>query len=128
VAEVLTPDAAAATERIPIVAPVMVDPVARGWAASLARPGGNVTGFPLMTTELNGKRVELLRGAFPAITTVAALVNPAQRTHKMAFTQTEAAAQSLGLGIVRRVEAKTLQPCERCARRCFRCRCSDRSS
>jgi len=106
----------------------MVDPVARGWAASLARPGGNVTGFPLMTTELNGKRVELLRGAFPAITTVAALVNPAQRTHKMAFTQTEAAAQSLGLGIVRRVEAKTLQPCERCARRCFRCRCSDRSS
>ena len=106
VAEGFTPDAAAATERIPIVAPVMVDPVGFGWAANLARPGGNVTGFTLMTTELNGKRVELLHDAFPAITTVAALVNPAQRTHKMAFAQTEAAAQSLGLGIVRRVEAE----------------------
>src|SRR5215469_16092477 len=71
--------------RIPIVSPVMVDPVGFGLAASLARPGGNVTGFTLMTTELNGKRVELLREAFPAITTVAALVNPAQLTHKMAF-------------------------------------------
>ena len=77
----------------------MVDPVGFGLAASLARPGGNVTGFTLMTTELNGKRVELLRGAFPAITTVAALVNPAQTTHKMAFAQTESAAQSLGLKI-----------------------------
>jgi len=92
--------------RIPIVSPVMVDPVGFGLAASLARPGGNVTGFTLMTTELNGKRVELLRDAFPAITMVAALVNPAQATHKMAFAQTESAAQSLGLKIVRRVEAQ----------------------
>jgi len=50
--------------RIPIVSPVMVDPVGFGLAASLARPGGNVTGFTLMTTELNGKRVELLHDAF----------------------------------------------------------------
>jgi putative ABC transport system substrate-binding protein len=95
--------------RIPIVSPVMVDPVGFGLAASLARPGGNVTGFTLMTTELNGKRVELLRDAFPAITTVAALVNPAQTTHKMAFAQTESAAQSLGLRIVRKVEAQNAQ-------------------
>ena len=95
--------------RIPIVSPVMVDPVGFGLAASLARPGGNVTGFTLMTTELNGKRVELLRDAFPTITTVAALVNPAQATHKMAFAQTESAAQSLGLKIVRRVEAQNVQ-------------------
>ena len=95
--------------RIPIVSPVMVDPVGFGLAASLARPGGNVTGFTLMTTELNGKRVELLRDAFPAITMVAALVNPAQATHKMAFAQTESAAQSLGLKIVRRVEAQNVQ-------------------
>ena len=95
--------------RIPIVSPVMVDPVRFGLAASLARPGGNITGFTLMTTELNGKRVELLRDAFPAITTVAALVNPAQPTHKMAFAQTESAAQSLGLKIVRRVEAQNAQ-------------------
>jgi len=53
--------------------------------------------------------VELLRDAFPTITTVAALVNPAQATHKMAFAQTESAAQSLGLRIVRKVEAQNAQ-------------------
>ena len=49
---------------VPVVAPVMVDPVKSGRAANLARPGRNVTGFTLMTTELNGKRVELLHDAF----------------------------------------------------------------
>jgi len=49
---------------VPVVAPVMVDPVKSGRAANLARPGRNVTGFTLMTTELNGKHVELLHDAF----------------------------------------------------------------
>jgi putative tryptophan/tyrosine transport system substrate-binding protein len=91
--------------RIPIVSPVLMDPVQRGFAASLARPGKNITGFTLMHTELNGKRLDLLRGAFPQITTVAALVNPANPSHKLAFEETETAARSLGLGNVRRVEA-----------------------
>ena len=92
---------------VPVVAPVIVDPVRRGLAASLAHPGGSITGFTLMTTELNAKRVELLQRAFPAITTVAVFVNPTQASHKWAFEQTETAAQSLGLGNVRRVEAES---------------------
>jgi len=93
---------------IPVVAPVIVDPVESGRAANLARPGGNITGFTLMNAELNGKRVELLHRAFPAITKVAVFVNPSAPTHKAAFEQTETAARSLGLGNVRRVEAESL--------------------
>ena len=78
VTEGFTPDAVAATERIPIVAPALMDPVERGFALSLVRPGRNITGFTLMHTELNGKRLELLRTAFPHITRVAALVKRAR--------------------------------------------------
>ena len=105
VAEGFTPDAMAATDLIPIVSATLMDPVQRGFALSLARPGGNVTGFTLMHTELNGKRLELLRTAFPWVTAVSALVNPANPADKLAFEQTETAAQSLGLGKLRRVEA-----------------------
>ena len=105
VAEGFTPDAVAATDLIPIVSATLMDPVQRGFALSLARPGGNVTGFTLMHTELNGKRLELLRTAFPWVTAVSALVNPANPADKLAFEQTETAAQSLGLGKLRRVEA-----------------------
>jgi putative ABC transport system substrate-binding protein len=94
--------------RVPIVGVAMVDPVRLGRAASLARPGGNITGFTLMTTELNAKRVELMQSAFPAITSLAVLVNPAQPTHRWAFEQTETAARSLGLGNLRKVEAENL--------------------
>src|SRR5262249_55455786 len=94
--------------RIPIVSPVMMNPVESGFAASLARPGGNVTGFTLMHTELNGKRLELLHAAFPQITTVTALVNPATWGLELAFEQIEATARLLGLGNVRRVEAATV--------------------
>jgi putative ABC transport system substrate-binding protein len=89
--------------RIPIVSPVMMNPVESGLVASLARPGGNYTGFTLMHTELNGKRLELLHSAFPQITAVAVVV--ANPSDKLALEQTEAAARSLGLENVRRVEA-----------------------
>ena len=84
--------------RVPIVVPTFRDPVARGFAAGLARPGGNITGFTLMHTELNAKRVDLLRTAFPQITTVTTLVNPSNRSAKFSFEEIETAAQSLGLG------------------------------
>jgi putative tryptophan/tyrosine transport system substrate-binding protein len=90
---------------VPIVSPALMDPVQRGFALSLARPGRNITGFTLMHTELNGKRLELLRTGFPGITAVAALVNPASTSSKLAFEQTETAARSMGLGGVVRVEA-----------------------
>ena len=95
------------SDRIPIVLPALIDPVQRGFAVSLAHPGGNITGFTLMHTELNAKRLELLRTVFSQITTVTALVNPSAPSSKLAFEQTETAARSLGLGNVRRVEAES---------------------
>ena len=93
--------------RIPVVSPVMMNPVEQGFAQSLAHLGGNITGFTLMHAELNGKRLDLLRSAFPHITTVTALVNPANQSSKLAFEQTDTAAQSMGLASVRRVEAES---------------------
>ena len=101
------PDAVDPSGRIPIVHPVLMDPVERGFAVSLARPGGRITGFTLMHAELNAKRLELLRTAFPHITAVAGLVNPSTPSSKLAFAQTETAAQSLGLGRVASVEAES---------------------
>ena len=105
---ILPPDAVDPSGHVPIVSARLVDPVERGHALSLARPGRNITGFTLMHAELNGKRLELLRTAFPWVTAVSALVNPANPADKLAFEQTETAAQSLGLGKLRRVEAESL--------------------
>jgi putative ABC transport system substrate-binding protein len=95
----------AVSGHIPLVGPVVLDPVQRGLASSLSRPGGNFTGFTLMHTELNGKRLDLLRIAFPHIAAVTALVDPSNPAHKLAFEQTETAARSMGLRGVARVEA-----------------------
>jgi putative ABC transport system substrate-binding protein len=94
--------------RVPVVSPVIMSPVERGFAQSLAHPGGNITGFTLMHAELNGKRLDLLRSAFPHITTVIALVNPANQNSKLAFEQTDTASRSMGLASVRRVEARNV--------------------
>ena len=110
VTEGFTPDAAAVTERIPIVAPALADPVGQGFALSLARPGRNITGFTVQEAGLNGKRLELLRTAFPRITTIAALFNasgPGRKWNLEQLEQIETAARSMGLGNVQRVEAES---------------------
>jgi putative tryptophan/tyrosine transport system substrate-binding protein len=104
---VVAPDAVDPSGRIPIVAPALTDPIQRGFAVSLARPGRNITGFTLMHTELNAKRLELLRTAFPHITALTALVNPLGPAQKLAFDQIETAARSLGVGNVARVAAES---------------------
>jgi putative tryptophan/tyrosine transport system substrate-binding protein len=68
--------AKAATTTIPIVFLVGVDPVALGLVASLARPGGNLTGVTNLTSEIGPKRLEMLHALIPTATTIALLVNP----------------------------------------------------
>src|SRR6185369_1447193 len=69
------PAAKQATSVIPIVFAVANDPVGRGLVASLARPGGNVTGLSIQSTDLAGKRVELLREVLPGFRRLAVLTN-----------------------------------------------------
>jgi putative ABC transport system substrate-binding protein len=64
-----------ATRTVPIIA-VMGDPVGAGLITSLARPGGNLTGVAIMSTELSGKRLELLTQALPTARLIAVLANP----------------------------------------------------
>jgi putative ABC transport system substrate-binding protein len=86
-----------ATRSIPIVGATLgADPVAAGLAASLARPGGNVTGFVLHFVELSGKRLQLLKEAFPQVSRIAALWNSAD-PNILVLRATEEAARTLGL-------------------------------
>jgi putative ABC transport system substrate-binding protein len=81
-----------ATKLIPIVFGMSGDPVEAGYVASLARPGGNMTGVTFLALELVGKRLELLKEAVPRVARVAVLANP---EHPGGETRT--AARSLGL-------------------------------
>jgi putative ABC transport system substrate-binding protein len=75
-----TPALLAATTVIPIVQPTLTDPVERGYAKSLARPGGNITGISLhVDREIYGKMIELLKEAAPRISRVAVLHRASQR-------------------------------------------------
>jgi len=95
-----TPGALAAknaTDTIPIVIVTTGDPVARGLAASLARPGGNLTGVTTLSKELSVKQLEVLKEAVPTVTRVAILVNPANPDTGPAVKGLEAAARVLGV-------------------------------
>jgi putative ABC transport system substrate-binding protein len=90
----------AATLTIPIVFLVGGDPVSLGLVASLARPGGNLTGINFFTAELAAKRLELLRELVPAAVRVAVLVNPSNATTtESTLRDVEAAARAVGLQI-----------------------------
>jgi putative tryptophan/tyrosine transport system substrate-binding protein len=90
--------AQAATRTIPIVFLNGLDPVKYGLVASLARPGGNMTGFTALTAEVNGKRVALLRELVPMATTVAFLFDPMSPSDQTMEVQN--AARTLGLRLL----------------------------
>ena len=91
--------AAKATASSTPVVFVAGDPVEAGFVASLAHPGGNMTGLNTLPAQLNAKRLELLREAFPKVSRVAILFEPRQLSTSV--LQVEAAARSLGLRVTR---------------------------
>jgi putative ABC transport system substrate-binding protein len=93
--------AKSATDTIPIVIAFSGDPVGNGVVANLARPGGNITGFSYMSTDLAAKRIELLSQTFPKNGRIGILYNPAEPATALEMRESEAAARAIGV---------TLQP------------------
>ena len=89
--------AKAASTTIPIVFITGVDPVAVGLVASLARPGGNLTGVTTLNVELGSKRFELLREVVPTATAIAALINPTNPNAETVSKDMQMAARRMGL-------------------------------
>jgi putative tryptophan/tyrosine transport system substrate-binding protein len=95
-----------ATRTIPIVMPLSPDPVGDGLVASLARPGGNITGLSQMSPELGEKRIQLLKEMFPKVShAMAVLWNPDYMGMRARFEQARVAAPAVGL-TVRSVEVR----------------------
>ncbi len=89
-----------ATTTIPIVFITYGDPVGDGMIASLARPAGNMTGLSFLAVELSGKRLELLRDAFPKISRVAVLLDPDAPVHRRQFVEMKNLAKTLGVELL----------------------------
>jgi putative ABC transport system substrate-binding protein len=88
-----------ATSTIPIVMATSGDPVEAALVASLARPGGNVTGLSTMVPEMSGKRLQLLKEAVPKVSRVAILYNPTNLTMVLGVKEAQVAARTLGLTV-----------------------------
>jgi putative ABC transport system substrate-binding protein len=95
-----------ATSTIPIVMASVGDPVGRGFVASLARPGGNITGVSNLAVALTGKWLESLKQIVPTLSQVAVLRNAANPTHALFWAEAQSAAPSLGLKL-QDVEVRT---------------------
>jgi len=93
--------AKAATQTIPIIFGVGVDPIKFGLVASLNRPGGNLTGITQLNIEMEAKRVQLLHELVPAATSIALLTNPTSPAYSEAATESaQSAAQLLGVRLL----------------------------
>jgi putative tryptophan/tyrosine transport system substrate-binding protein len=94
---VLTRAAKKATVTIPIVMTQDIDPVSNGFVASLARPGGNITGLSTLAPEISGKRLELLKEIIPRLSHVAVLGTSTQPGNAQQLKETELTAQAFGV-------------------------------
>src|SRR2546422_1898891 len=86
-----------ATSTIPVVFASHADPIGSGHVASLARPGGNITGLTVMMSETSAKSLELLKEAIPGLSRVAVLWDPATPSHRPALNAVEVMGRALGL-------------------------------
>jgi len=85
------------TKTIPIVVPAANDPIESGLVASLARPGGNITGTAISTIDQAGKRLQLLKETFPQMSVVAVLWSPPYEAASLQWKETQTAARELGV-------------------------------
>ena len=88
-----------ATATIPIVMAQDTDPVGNGFVASLARPGGNITGLSIVAPELSGKQLELLKETVPKLLRVVVLSNPNEPSYMQLRKEVELAAKALKIQI-----------------------------
>jgi putative tryptophan/tyrosine transport system substrate-binding protein len=88
------------TSTIPIVIAFSGDPVGNGLVSNLARPGGNITGFSYMSTDLAAKRLELLHRTFPRNARIAILYDPSEPATALEMRETEAAARAIGVTLL----------------------------
>jgi putative ABC transport system substrate-binding protein len=101
-----------ATSTVPIVMTVAGDPVLDGFAASLARPGGNITGLSVLSEEVTQKYPELLSAAIPRLSRVAVLVNPSNASHPARRKSIQVTASQFGQQVLA-IEARTVADIER---------------
>ena len=97
----ITPNAAKIIKGVPVVFSISGDPVEAGIVASLARPGGNMTGMTFFASVLAGKRVELLKEAVPGTARIGVLANPNHAGESLEFRETETAAKAMSVSIQR---------------------------
>ena len=97
----ITPIAAKIIKGVPVVFSISGDPVEAGLVASLARPGGNMTGMTFFASVLAGKRVELLKEAVPGTARIGVLANPNHAGESLEFRETETAAKAMSVSIQR---------------------------
>ena len=86
-----------ATTTIPIVIPTAIDPVGTGLIASLAHPGGNITGGAILVGELAAKRLQLLKEVVPNLSRTGVLWNSANPANALALRETDGAARAIGV-------------------------------
>jgi putative ABC transport system substrate-binding protein len=100
-----------ATKTIPIVFATHADPVGLGHVASLARPGGNITGLTIILTDLVAKQLEIFKEAVPQATRIGVLFSPTAPSHRPALQAVETAGERLGVQLVM-VPARTVEDFE----------------
>jgi putative ABC transport system substrate-binding protein len=96
------------TKTIPIVFAIHADPVGLGHVASLARPGGNITGLSMLLTDLVAKELEILKEVLPRATRIGVLWNPTTPSHPLALKAVEAAGEKLGV-LLHMAPARTVE-------------------
>jgi putative ABC transport system substrate-binding protein len=95
-----------ATSVIPIVFTIANDPVGSGLVASLTRPGGNITGLSVETTDLSGKRLEILREVVPGLRRLAVLADLGNPSNALDLSAVEEAARTLGLDEIVKLDVR----------------------